>query len=463
MNTSLPCFKAYDIRGKIPSELNLELVRQIGLAFAAEINPMGSSLLPRPDHPAPVVCVGRDMRLSSRDICLVLINALEDGGINVVDIGLCGTEEVYHAVFSQKFDGGIMITASHNPADWNGMKLVRNDAIPLSKDSGLHALRDRIIAGELPIARRRGVSSRQSFRDQYIALLLSFLGTSAPLKPLRIVANAGNGCAWPVMERLLPHLPCTVIPLHPEPDGSFPNGVPNPLLPENREETTRAVLEHKADLGIAWDGDFDRCFFFDEQGRFVESYYLVGLLAQTLLAEHPGSVILHDTRLIWNTRDVVEQTGGIALECKTGHAFMKERMRRENALYGGEMSAHHYFRDFCFCDSGMLVWLLVYKLLSRTTSPFSHLVEAAVQRYPVSGEINRSVGNAEEAVEKIRRRYADEALAVNWIDGLSMDMGEWRFNLRSSNTEPLLRLNVESRGDENLMRARRDEILAMLA
>ena len=317
MADTLPCFKAYDIRGRVPSELNLELTRQIGLAFAAEFAP-------------ETVCVGRDMRLSSRDMALVLMNALEDGGVNVVDLGLCGTEEVYHATFSQGFDGGIMITASHNPRDWNGMKLVRKDAVPVSADSGLTAIRDRILDGDLPIALKRGYTRRASFREEYAALLLSLLGEGGPqsLKPLRIVANAGNGCAWPVMEALLPHLPGVFIPLHQEPDGTFPNGVPNPLLPENRAETGNAVREHGADLGIAWDGDCDRCFFFDENGTFIESYYLIGLLAQNLLQTHPGSPIIHDTRLTWNTRELVEAAGGVPLEGKTGHAFMKERMRR---------------------------------------------------------------------------------------------------------------------------------------
>lgn len=451
MPDTLSCFKAYDIRGRVPLELNLELARQIGLAFAAQFTPR-------------VVCVGRDMRLTSRDMALVLMNGLEDGGVDVIDLGLCGTEEVYHATFSQGFDGGIMITASHNPADWNGMKLVRADAVPVSGDSGLFALRDRILSGDLPIARRRGHTLRRSFRQEYVELLLSLLGEGGAgnLAPLRFVANAGNGCVWPVMEALMPHLPGEFIPLYAEPDGTFPNGVPNPLLPENRAVTSRAVAEHKADLGIAWDGDFDRCFFFDENGDFIESYYLVGLLAQSLLAENPGAAILHDTRLTWNTRELVRQAGGVPLEGKTGHAFMKERMRRENALYGGEMSAHHYFRDFAYCDSGMLVWLLIWRIMSRSGKRLSELVGERMARYPVSGEINRGVLDAAKVREAVRKRYEKEARDMNWIDGLSMDMGDWRFNLRSSNTEPLLRLNVESRGDKRLMETKRDEILALM-
>lgn len=451
MADTLTCFKAYDIRGRVPFELNLELARQIGLAFAAEVAPA-------------TVCVGRDMRLSSRDMALVLANGLEDGGANVVDLGLCGTEEVYHATFSQGYDGGIMITASHNPADWNGMKLVRAGAVPVSADSGLFAIRDRILSGKLPVAQRKGYTERRCHRDEYVDLLLSLLGPGggSSLRPLRIVANAGNGCAWPVMERLMPRLPGAFIPLYETPDGSFPHGVPNPLLPENRAVTGRCVVEHGADLGIAWDGDFDRCFFFDETGAFVESYYLVGLLARELLARHPGASVIHDTRLTWNTRELAEAAGGVPIEGKTGHAFMKERMRLENAVYGGEMSAHHYFRDFAYCDSGMLVWLLVWQIMSRTGKPLSALVGERMSRFPVSGEINRAVRDAPAVRSRVRARYEGGALSVTHVDGLSMDMGEWRFNLRSSNTEPLLRLNVESRGDRALMEAKRDEILAMM-
>ncbi|MDR2488048.1 MAG: phosphomannomutase [Desulfovibrio sp.] len=451
MSTALSCFKAYDIRGRVPEELNLELARQIGLAFAAEFAPT-------------TVCIGRDARLSSRDISLVLANGLEDGGVEVVDIGLCGTEEVYHATFSQGFDGGIMITASHNPADWNGMKLVRAGAAPVSADSGLHAVRDRILSKDLPIVRKKGNTRRQTFRTEYTDHLLGYFGekTLRQFAPLTIVINAGNGCAWLPIRDILSRLPCTIIPLHEEPDGTFPNGVPNPLLPENRRVTSLAVLRHRADIGVAFDGDFDRCFFFDEQGNFIEGYYVVGLIAATLLAEHPGETIIHDSRLVWNTQEMVLAAGGIPFESKAGHAFMKERMRAENALYGGEMSAHHYFRDFSHCDSGMLAWLLLYKLLSHSGKPLSELVKERMRLFPVSGEINRSVGNVGQILEAVRVRYEKTAKTVTFVDGLSVDMGDWRFNLRSSNTEPLLRLNVESRADPSLMEARRDELLALI-
>ncbi|MDR2076711.1 MAG: phosphomannomutase [Desulfovibrio sp.] len=450
MPPSLPAFKAYDIRGRVPADLTPELARCLGLAFAAEFRPR-------------TVCIGRDARLSGKDFSLLLAGGLTDGGAEVTDIGLCGTEEVYHAVFSQGFDGGIMITASHNPADWNGFKLVRSEARPVSGDSGLFALRDRILAGDLPLAARPGSRRKRSFRTAYVQHLLTLLGDAVSLAPLSIVADAGNGCAWLPLEEMRQRLPCALIPLHAEPDGTFPHGVPNPLLPEKREATRAAVLAHHADLGLAWDGDFDRCFFFDEQGAFVEGYYIVGLLAEALLARHPGAVILHDPRLTWNTREVVEAAGGIALESKTGHAFLKERMRRENALYGGEMSAHHYFRDFAYCDSGMLAWLLVYQLMSRTGKPLSQLVGERMRRYPASGEINRSLRDPAAALARVREAYAPQNPRLSLLDGVSMEFADWRFNLRLSNTEPLLRLNVESRGNEALMREKTREILALLS
>ena len=449
---NLSCFKAYDIRGRVPDELNLDIVRQTGLAFCAELAPK-------------TVCIGHDMRASSKDFALVLASALMDGGANVIMLGLCGTEEVYYATYSQGFDGGIMITASHNPADFNGLKLVREQAKPLSADSGLFTLRDRIIAGNLPIAQKRGYDDKRSFRKDYVQHLLRCLGTEeevASLAPLRIVADAGNGCAWLCGAELAANLPCTMIPLNETPDGTFPNGVPNPLLPEKRKGTSDAVLAHKADMGIAWDGDFDRCFFFDENGRFIEGYYIVGMLAEALLQAHPGDIIIHDPRLVWNTLEIVEKAGGIAKESKSGHAFIKERMRAENALYGGEMSAHHYFRDFGFCDSGMLVWLLVYQLMSRTGKPLSQLVDERIERFPASGEINRQLINPDAAVQRVFDTYAPHALTILRTDGISMEYADWRFNLRKSNTEPVVRLNVESRGNKALMEAKTAEILRIL-
>ncbi|MDO9083063.1 MAG: phosphomannomutase, partial [Humidesulfovibrio sp.] len=324
----MSCFKAYDIRGEVPEELNADLAWRIGRAYAAELNPKN-------------VAVGRDIRLSSPSLADALADGLMTGGAGVIDLGLSGTEEVYFATFSQGLDGGIAVTGSHNPAHCNGLKLVRRGAVPISGDSGLFAIRDRVLAGDFPPpAARRGERIEKTFREEYVRHVLGYVDVSA-LAPLKILANPGNGCAGPVVKLLCESLPFLVQFINAEPDGSFPNGVPNPLLPERRADTAKAVLATKSDLGIAWDGDFDRCFFFDETGSFIEGYYLVGLLAESILSHCPGSKIIHDPRLSWNTIDLVRAAGGVPIECKTGHAFIKERMRAEDAVYGGEMSAHH--------------------------------------------------------------------------------------------------------------------------
>ncbi len=442
-------FKAYDIRGRVPDELNEDLCYAIGRFFPVQVQ-------------AKSVVVGRDARLSGPALLAALIRGLRDAGADVTDAGVCGTEEIYHATANFGFGGGIILTASHNPADYNGMKLVRAGAVPVSGDSGLFDLRDKVLSGKLPpTAPQPGTLTQKSFRFEYADFLLRSVDMSK-LKPLRIVADAGNGCAGPVLDLLQASLPCRLIVINGEPDGAFPNGVPNPLLPENRAVTSRAVLEHQADLGLAWDGDFDRCFFYDHQGDFIEGYYMVGLLAQAMLKDAPGSKILHDTRLTWNTIDMVRAAGGLPIETKTGHAFMKERMRAENAIYGGEMSAHHYFRDFAFCDSGMLPWLKLVELLSTSGRSLQELVADCLKNYPCSGEINSRVADAASAVADVRARYATLKPAESHIDGLSMDFGAWRFNLRSSNTEPLLRLNVESRADPELMRRKTEEILKII-
>ena len=349
MSAELTCFKAYDIRGRIPDELNEDLAYRIGRAYAALLQPRR-------------VAIGHDVRLSSPALSAAVTEGLLDGGAGVLDIGLCGTEEIYFAAFHHQLDGGIMVTASHNPMDYNGMKLVREQAKPISGDSGLFAIRDLAARGQFPESKRRGNLVGRPDKGDYIAHLLSYIDPGA-LKPLKIVVNAGNGGAGPIIDALEPHLPFRFVKIHHEPDGTFPHGIPNPLLPECRDATAQAVREHNADLGLAWDGDFDRCFFFDASGRFIEGYYLVGLLAETLLARRPGAKIIHDPRLTWNTIQQVRAAGGIPVQSKTGHAFIKERMRREDALYGGEMSAHHYFRDFAYCDSGMIPWLLIAELL----------------------------------------------------------------------------------------------------
>lgn len=443
------CFKAYDIRGRLPDQLNADIARCIGRAYAAWLEPAR-------------VAVGHDVRLSSEELSEALTNGLRDGGSEVVDIGLCGTEEVYFATFHQQLDGGIMVTASHNPADYNGMKLVREQARPISGDDGLDRIRELTERNDSPLARRFGGYRIAPDKSAYIEHLLSYVDRAA-LAPLRIVANAGNGCAGPVLDALEPHLPFELIKLHHEPDGNFPNGIPNPLLPENRAATTETVREHGADFGLAWDGDFDRCFFFDEQGRFIEGYYLVGLLAQVLLTGESGGRIIHDPRLTWNTKEMVAAAGGVPVQCKTGHAFIKARMRAEDAVYGGEMSAHHYFRRFGYCDSGMIPWLLVAQLISHRGQPLSTLVDERIARYPCSGEINFTVADPVAAIDRVLAHYGTEQPTVDRTDGVSVEFADWRFNLRASNTEPLLRLNVETRADSDLLARRTGELRGLLS
>ena len=442
------CFKAYDIRGRVPFELDSDLTYRIGLSTARFLG-------------ARKMVVGRDCRLSSQELANSVIRGLTDAGVDVIDIGQCGTEMVYHTTFARELDGGIMVTASHNPMDHNGMKLVREEAKPISGDSGLDEIGAGALDCDLELQGPQGTVTKVDVLADFVAFLLAQEDVSG-FRPLKIVANAGNGCAGPVMAAVAEHLPGEVVPVFFEPDGNFPNGIPNPLLPENRSATATAVLEHGADLGLAWDGDFDRCFFFDEKGDFIEGYYLVGLLAAASLRAHPGSAIVHDPRLVWNTVDKVVAAGGRPIMNKTGHAFMKERMRQEDAVYGGEMSAHHYFREFAYCDSGMLPWMRVLGEMSRTGLPLSELVRAMQEAYPASGEINRRLTDPDQALVRIEKRYLFDSKSLDHTDGLSLDMGEWRFNLRKSNTEPVIRLNVESRGDRALMEEKTAELLALL-
>ncbi len=448
MTDQLTCFKAYDIRGRIPDEINEEIAYAIGQAYACFVQP-------------EKVVVGYDIRLSSPQLAAAVSDGLTDAGVDVLDIGLCGTEGVYFATWHLGAGGGIMITASHNPADYNGMKLVREQSKPISGDTGLFDIRKLVAGGHRSQADRKGTVVATDISTAYIEHLLGYVDLN-DLRPLKLVVNAGNGGAGLVIDRLEGKLPFEFIKVHHQPDGSFPNGVPNPLLPENRQATIDAIHDSGADLGIAWDGDFDRCFLFDEQGGFVEGYYIVGLLAQAMLARSPGSGIVHDPRLIWNTQDIVTRLGGVPIQSKTGHAFMKERMREEDAVYGGEMSAHHYFRDFAYCDSGMIPWLLVAGILCSSGKPLSELLAERISRFPVSGEINRKVTDAAAVLAKVRSHYEAEALRIDEIDGYGFEFADWRFNLRMSNTEPVIRLNVETRGNPDLMQEKTAEILAML-
>jgi phosphomannomutase len=456
----LECFKAYDIRGRVPGQLSKELARFIGRAYAQFLHPKR-------------VAVGHDVRLTSPELTESLCRGLIESGVNVVDIGLVGTEEVYHATFSLGLDGGIMVTASHNPRDYNGMKMTREQARPISGDTGLVQIEDLVMEElrrdgnvhtappPLPRPTNPGTIAQIDARPAYIAHLLSYIDV-ARLRPLKVVANPGNGGAGPIIDLLERSLPLEFVKLNHEPDGTFPNGVPNPLLPENRDVTSAAVVAEGADLGIAWDGDFDRCFFFDEKGSYVEGYYLVGLLAEQALKRRPGSRIVHDPRLTWNTEEVVREHGGIPVLSKSGHAFMKEKMRKVDGAYGGEMSAHHYFKEFSYCDSGMVPWLQVVERMSEEDRPLSAMVQERIARYPVSGEINLSLRDVGSALSTVRKQYEVDAIAVDDLDGLSFEYPCWRFNVRPSNTEPVVRLNVESRSDEALMREKTAEVLAAL-
>lgn len=435
---TLSCFKAYDIRGKVPGDIDETLAYQIGVALVQELQ-------------VKHVVVGRDMRLESPSLALALQQGITDSGADVFDIGICGTEEVYFATQHYQAGAGVMITASHNPKGYNGMKLVREGARPISGDSGLFALRDRIVSKEDTIfAPQRGQCLAYPDKSAYISHLLSYVKADT-LRPLKILANPGNGMAGPVLKALEPYLPFEWVYLFDKPDGHFPNGVPNPLLPDNRALTAKAIVTHGCDLGLAWDGDFDRCFFFDAAGRFIEGYYLVGMLAEFMLHQHPNEAIIHDPRLTWNTIKQVQQAGGRPIVSKTGHAFIKERMRIENAVYGGEMSAHHYFRDFAYCDSGMIPWLLVTSLMTLSGKSLAELVNERIAAFPCSGEINYTVDNAPAILERVERHYASLQPRIDRTDGLSIELDEVRFNLRMSNTEPLLRLNVESRDDASLV------------
>jgi len=445
----LKCFKAYDIRGRVPDELNDQIAYRIGRAYAEFLKPVR-------------VIIGQDIRLSSKSLAEALALGLTDGGVDVHDIGVCGTEEVYFATFHQKMDGGIMVTASHNPMDYNGMKLVREESKPISGDTGLNEIKRLAEKNDFTSPVSKGRVTPLDVKAAYLEHLLGYVDKGS-LRALKVVVNSGNGCAGPVLDLLESHLPFTFIKVHHSPDGTFPNGIPNPLLPENRSATISAIKEHGADVGIAWDGDFDRCFLFDAEGRFIEGYYIVGLLAAAFLKKHPKASIIHDPRLTWNTVDLVQSHGGTAIMSKTGHAFIKERMRAEDAVYGGEMSAHHYFREFSYCDSGMIPWLLVLEMMCTNGKPLSELLDERMSLYPASGEINLTVPDTQSTVARVTDHFSKEAKGMDYTDGISFDCGSWRFNLRSSNTEPVLRLNVESRGNYELMQRKTAEILNVVA
>lgn len=450
----LTCFKAYDIRGKLGEQLNEDIAYRIGRAYGEYLK-------------AKKIVVGSDVRLTSESLKLALSNGLQDAGVDVIDIGQVGTEEVYFATFHLGVDGGVEVTASHNPIDYNGMKLVREKAKPISGDTGLNDVRKQAEKGLFSSVSKRGTYQKINIIEPYVDHLMSYIKLDNLNKTLKVVINSGNGVAGHVIDVIeqrfkQANVPIDFIKVHHEPDGHFPHGIPNPLLPECREDTRQAVLEHHADMGIAFDGDFDRCFLFDEKGQFIEGYYIVGLLAESFLLKEQGAKIIHDPRLTWNTIDIVEKNGGKPIQSKTGHAFIKERMRFEDAIYGGEMSAHHYFRDFSYCDSGMIPWLLVSELLSTRKKTLSQLVGERIKAFPASGEINLKIQQPNLALEKIEAIYAGRANTIDKTDGLTMEFDNWRFNLRTSNTEPVVRLNVEARNDLELMKKQTHNILTIL-
>ena len=450
---ALTCFKAYDIRGKLGEELNEDIAYRIGRAYAQFLN-------------AKRVVIGGDIRLSTESLKQALARGLMDSGTDVLDLGMTGTEEIYFASFHLDVDGGIEVTASHNPRDFNGMKLVGRGAKPISGDTGLNEIERLTEENNFSAPTKRGRLEKYSTQSEYITHILSYINLSN-VKPLKLVVNAGNGAAGHVIDAIEKKIQQTnvqveFVKIHHTPDGTFPNGIPNPLLPENRGVTAKAVRDYEADFGIAWDGDFDRCFLFDENGEFIEGYYIVGLLAEAFLAKNPGEKIIHDPRLTWNTIDIVKKAGGIPIQSKTGHAFIKERMRIENAIYGGEMSAHHYFRDFGYCDSGMIPWLLIVELISVKKKRLSELVGERIDAYPCSGEINTTVKNAEATLMKIREHFSKDNPVVDFTDGVSLDFDSWRTNIRTSNTEPLMRLNVETRANRALLGKKVQEIRKIL-
>ncbi|VAX28495.1 Phosphomannomutase [hydrothermal vent metagenome] len=443
----IPGFKAYDIRGKVPSELNNDIAYKIGRAFVKLNN-------------AKKVVIGRDVRESSPELSQALAKGFNDAGCDVIDLGLCGTEMIYFSTPYFDADGGVMITASHNPPEYNGLKFVKRGSTPMGYNSGLQEIEQMILNDDLgDIAAEKGNIKNVDVMTDFISALGKFYDADK-IKPLNVVVNAGNGCVGPALDAIEGKLPIKMIKVFHEPDPSFPNGVPNPLLPGNRQATIDAILEHNADLGVAWDGDYDRCFFFDEDGNFIEGYYIVGLLAKSILKKNPGEKIVHDPRLIWNTVDIVKEAGGEAIVSVSGHAFIKQKMREVNAIYGGEMSAHHYFRDNAFSDSGMIPFLLVLQLMSDENKKLSELVGGMIEKYPCSGEINTRLDDPKAKIEELKEKYSDGI--IDELDGISVEYDNWRFNVRMSNTEPLLRLNVESKGDKELMHQKTEELLAII-
>jgi len=445
MTIKISSFKAYDIRGQLPHEINSEIAYRVGNATAKYLS-------------AKKMILGRDIRASSKELSESMASGLMDAGVDVIDIGECGTENVYYATGELKTCGGIMVTASHNPSDYNGFKIVSENAKPISSENGLQDRQKHAESDQRLISEIKGNIEYRDLNQSYVKKIISFIDSDS-LGKLKVVMNPGNGGAGVYAELILKNMPIEVIKLNFDPDSSFPNGIPNPMIKENRVSTSQAVIDNEADVGIAWDGDFDRCFFFDEKGNFIEGYYLVGLFAKSFLNKNRNEKVIYDPRLTWNTIDVVKRYGGNAIQCKSGHSFIKESMRDNDAVYGGEMSAHHYFRDFYYCDSGMIPWLLILEMISKEKTSLSQLIQKYRDRYPVSGEINLKVNDTKKIIDSIKNYYLGDALGIDETDGIGMEFQKWRFNLRASNTEPLIRLNVESFNNESLMNEKTRELV----
>ena len=450
----LTCFKAYDVRGKLDEEFHHDIAYKIGRATAQ--SQMAKSLV-----------LGFDARATSPELAQAVAKGICDGGADVLDIGLVGTEEVYASVLEFDACGGIEVTASHNPIDYNGMKIVGRGPKPFSdKEFGL--IKDLAEENNFFQAQQMGVvlDKKEVARAAYLKKVLGFVDLSN-LKPLKIVVNSGNGVAGPTLDALTEKLiemgvKTNFVFVNHDPDPTFPNGIPNPMLEENRSSTVNAVITEKADFGVAFDGDFDRCFFFDHTGKFIPSEYVVGLLAEVFLNKEKGATIIHDPRVIWNTIDVIGKCDGKAVVSKTGHAFVKAAMRKRDAIYGGETSAHHYFRDFAYCDSGMIPWLLIWEYLSSSKLSFSDVISEQINRFPSSGELNFTVLNATKCIERVKNHFESRAISIDKFDGLSMSFDTWRFNLRKSNTEPLVRLNIETKGDNALLKEKTNELSLLI-
>lgn len=440
-----PPFKAYDVRGRVAGEFNADLACRIGAALVRFTG-------------AKEVVLGRDARLSSPEIADAVADGVNRAGADVADLGLCGTEHVYFATGGYGCGAGVMVTASHNPADYNGLKLVREEARPISADTGLAEIA-RLAESPPPLG-ARGRRRRAKVLGAWSRRVLGFV-EDLPMDPLKVVVNSGNGAAGPSVNKLSQHIPLKIVHLLAEPDGNFPNGVPNPLLESTRNATSEAVLANNADFGVAFDGDFDRCAFFDERGEFVDPYYTVGMFASALLPAQPTDDrrVVHDPTLVWDTQEQVQSAGGQPIRNRAGHSYIKQRMREEDAVYGGESSAHHYFREFLYCDSGMIPWVLMAGLLSVQGGSLAERTAERRRRFPTSGEINLPVGeDPAPLMQRLSDTYSAQGALIDNIDGLSIDFPDWRFNLRPSNTEPLLRLNLETRADPQLLAEKTAEL-----